>query len=68
MAFASIGKNRELLIWQATFLVIMASWVVIGRSQNFYTFIAYYAAIAGTLYFLLALLGLYFVKKHKTVE
>jgi len=68
MAFASIGKNRELLIWQAAFLAIMASWVVIGRSQNFYTFIAYYAAIAGTLYFLLALLGLYFVKNHKAEE
>lgn len=64
MAFASIGKNRELLVWQIVYMAIMVSWVVIGRNQNFYTFIRYYAIIAGFLYLVLALAGLILVRKN----
>jgi len=68
MTFAAIGRNRELLAWQALFLGIMFTWVLVGSSLNFFTFITIYAIASGILYLGLGVAGYFLVKKYAANE
>lgn len=68
ISFAAIGKNKELLVWQILFLVIMITWAIIGSTLNFFTFITIYAVISGTLYLALGITGYFLIKKNAQNE
>lgn len=68
MSFASIGRNKELLAWQVLFLGIMLTWIALGSTLNFYTFISIYAIISGLLYLGLGTVGYFLVKKYAEDE